>query len=107
MSVPSTKPSTRKAAAAAPAIARAKKPGGGTAAGGGINFQAAVTAIAGAHLLRGTAIGWLSVFDVPAAVWAESEGAGDDVRLELASGRSAEIQAKKGLKRGNALWNLT
>ena len=60
-----------------------KKPGGGTAAGGGINFQAAVTAIAGAHLLRGTPLGWLPVDDVPVAVWAESEGAGDDVRLEL------------------------
>lgn len=83
---------------------RTKKPGGGTAAGGGINFQAAVTAIAGAHLLRGTPLDWLPVGDVPVAVWAESEGAGDDVRLELSSTFSAEVQAKKGLSRGEALW---
>ncbi len=81
-----------------------KKPGGGTAVGGGINFQAAVTAIAGAHLLRGTPLGWLPVADVPVAVWAESEGAGDDLRLELGSGILAEIQAKKGLNRCPTLW---
>lgn len=82
-----------------------KKSGGGTAAGGGTNFQAAVTAIAGVHLMRGTPIGLLPVADVPRAVWAESEGAGDDVRIELASGVSAEIQVKKGLKRSQDLWD--
>lgn len=92
-------------AAASPAkVTLTKKPGGGTAAGGGINFQAAVTAIAGVHLLRGIPLGWIPVADVPVAVWAESEGAGDDVRLELSSIVSAEIQAKKGLNRGSTLW---
>lgn len=90
--------------AASAKAGRIKKAGGGTAAAGGINFQAAVTAIAGAHLLRGTPLGWLPVADVPVAVWAESEGAGDDVRLELSSAVSAEVQAKKGLNRGSALW---
>lgn len=94
----------QRAAAPPEKIARTKKPGGGTAAGGGINFQAAVTAIAGAHLLRGTPLGWLPVSDVPTAVWAESEGAGDDVRLELSSANSAEIQVKKGLNRSPKLW---
>ena len=90
---------------ASPAKAgQTKKPGGGTAAGGGINFQAAVTAIAGVHLLRGTPLSWLPVADVLVAVWAESEGAGDDVRLEFSSAISAEIQAKKGLQRGPTLW---
>nr|WP_141657178.1 hypothetical protein [Thiocapsa sp. KS1] len=83
---------------------KTKKPGGGTATGGGINFQAAVTAIAGAHLLRGTPLGWFPVRDVPVAVWAESEGAGDDVRLEFSPDISAEVQAKKGLKRNAKLW---
>lgn len=90
--------------AASAKAGRIKKAGGGTAAAGGINFQAAVTAIAGAHLLRGTPLGWLPVADVPVAVWAESEGAGDDVRLELSSAVSAEVQVKKGLNRGSALW---
>lgn len=81
-----------------------KKPGGGTAAGGGINFQAAVTAIAGAHMLRGTPIGWLPVPDIPIAVLAESEGAGDDLRLELTTNQHAEVQAKKGLTRSK-VWD--
>lgn len=84
--------------------ASAKKAGGGVAAGGGINFQAAVTAIAGARLLHGTQLDWIQVPDVPVAVWAESEGVGDDMRLELSSGASIEIQAKKGLRRGLKLW---
>lgn len=85
--------------------AKPKKPGGGAATGGGISFQAAVTAIAGVHLLRGSRLSWLPVADIPVAVWAESEGAGDDVRLELLSGDSVEIQAKKGLHRGSQLWD--
>lgn len=96
--------SETRASAQPEEAASAKKPGGGTAAGGGINFQAAVTAIAGAHLLRGISLGWLPVSDVPVAVWAESEGAGDDVRLELSSSIAVEIQAKKGLTRGLTLW---
>lgn len=83
---------------------KSKKPGGGTAAGGGINFQAAVTAIAGVHLLRGTPLDWFPVADVPVAVCAESEGAGDDMHLELKSSTVAEVQAKKGLRRGAKLW---
>lgn len=104
MSLPPKQSAVVKSGSAVPATIRAKKPGGGTAAGGGINFQAAVTAIAGAHMLRGSAIGWLPASDVPVAVWAESEGAGDDLRLELATGRNAEVQDKKGLNRGKALW---
>lgn len=83
-----------------------RPPGGGAATGGGINFQAAITAIAGAHLLRGTAMGWLGSVtqDTPIAVWAETNGPGDDVRLELATGEIVEVQAKKGLQRSNELW---
>jgi hypothetical protein len=96
--------SARRITVTAKSPARAKKPGGGTAAGGGINFQAAVMAIAAVHLLRGTSLGWLPIADVPVAVWAESEGPGDDIRLELTSDLVAEIQAKKGLNRGAKLW---
>ncbi|MCR8826959.1 NACHT domain-containing protein [Pseudosulfitobacter koreensis] len=42
--------------------------------------------------------------DIPVGIWAESEGPGDDLRLELVDGRVAEVQAKKGLQRGAALW---
>jgi hypothetical protein len=84
----------------------AKKSGGGAATGGGINFQAIVTAICGVHILRGASLGWLDgvANDRPLAVWAESDGAGDDIRLELEGGHSVEIQVKKGLQRGSTLW---
>jgi len=79
---------------------------GGAAAGGGLNFQAAVTAIAGVHLLAGQALGWLEGLtdDTPRAVWAESEGPGDDIRLELRDGAVVEVQVKKGLSTGERLW---
>ncbi|MDH1440520.1 hypothetical protein N5O88_09405 [Pseudomonas sp. GD03721] len=85
---------------------RVKKTGGGTAVGGGINFQATVTAIVGVHILRGTSLNWLEgvCSDKPSAVWAESEGPGDDLRIELGSSSRIEVQAKKGLARGPNLW---
>ena len=48
------------------------------------------------HLLRDTPIGWLDGLkkDAPIAIGAETHGPGDDVRLELATGEIAEVQAK-------------
>lgn len=85
---------------------QSKKTGGGAAFGGGANFQASLTAIVGAHILRGTPLGWLDGVcdDRPTAVWAESEGPGDDLRIELVDGSSIEVQGKKGLARGDNLW---
>lgn len=83
-----------------------KKTGGGTAVGGGINFQAAITTIVGVHILSGTALNWFEGVcrDKPVAVWAESEGPGDDLRVELEDNVNIEVQAKKGLVRGAHLW---
>lgn len=83
-----------------------KKSGGGTAIGGGVNFQAITTAIVAVHILRGTPIGWLDGvhYDIPLAVWAESEGPGDDIRIEFKDNVIGEAQVKKGLQRGKALW---
>jgi hypothetical protein len=83
-----------------------KQTGGGTAAGGGISFQAVATAIVAVHILRGAAMGWLYGVckDLPFAVWAESEGPGDDLRIELANDLAVEVQAKKGLTSGPNLW---
>ncbi|NIF28888.1 hypothetical protein F3J44_21220 [Pantoea sp. Tr-811] len=85
---------------------RSKKAGGGAAFGGGANFQAQLTAIVAAHVLGGKPLGWLEGIcdDRPVAVWAESEGPGDDLRIELLDGSSIEVQAKKGLERGDKLW---
>ncbi|WP_434120377.1 NACHT domain-containing protein [Pseudomonas fortuita] len=88
-------------------VEQKKKVGGGAAFGGGANFQAQLTAIVGAHILRGIPLGWLDGIcdDQPVAVWAESEGPGDDLRIELLNGSAVEVQAKKGLVRGEKLWS--
>lgn len=83
-----------------------KKSGAGTAPGGGVNFQANATAIVAVHILRGVQMGWMDgvTSDLPVAVWAESGLSGDDIRVELANGKTLEIQVKKGLSRSNKLW---
>lgn len=83
-----------------------RRSGGGSANAGGMNFQAAATAIAYVALARGRPLGWLGNIeeDIPVAIEAETESGGDDLRLELASGASVEIQVKKGLKKGKHLW---
>jgi len=86
---------------------KSRRTAGGAATGSGMNFQAVVTAIAGVHLMRGIRLGWLEgvVDDTPVAVWAETSGPGDDIRLELLAGTIVEIQAKRGLQAGEKLWN--
>lgn len=85
---------------------------GGSAVGGGLNFQACVSAIAAVHLARGTPIGWLKdvTADIPISLLAETGGPGDDIRLEFQDGSVAEIQAKRririGAKFGESLLNL-
>lgn len=83
-----------------------RRSGGGAANAGGMNFQAAATAIAYVALARGRPLGWLGNIeeDIPVAIEAETESGGDDLRLELASGASVEIQVKKGLRKGKHLW---
>ncbi len=80
---------------------------GGAATGGGINFQAAVSAIACVYMARGQQLSWLEKVaeDVPVAVYAETGGAGDDIRLLLKSGEIVEAQVKKGLRSGSKLWD--
>jgi len=79
---------------------------GGAAASGGMAFQAAVTAIAMTAVARGMRLNWLpDVDDTPAEVASETHGAGDDVRLRLATGEIVEVQCKKGLGRSIYLWD--
>ncbi len=89
-----------------PAKGQARRNAGGAATASGMNFQAAVTAIAGSHLLLGASLGWLDglVDDIPTAIWAETGGPGDDLRIELHNGDVVEAQVKRGLSRGDKLW---
>ena len=86
---------------------RKRQPSGGASTGGGMNFQAAVTAITYIHIARGCPLMWLNgiVDDVPTAVEVETAGAGDDLRLLLKDTSVVEVQAKKGLHAGANLWN--
>ena len=80
---------------------------GGSAAAGGINFQAAVTAIAEVHVASGAALLWLDGIanDIPTAVSSESGGPGDDIRLLLQDGSLVEVQVKRNLSAGARLWD--
>ncbi len=84
-----------------------KKSSGGSAAAGGMNFQAAVTAIAMVDAIAGRRLRWLDSAhaDVPALVLSETGGEGDDIALLLTDGKKVEVQAKKGLTRGDRLWD--
>ena len=79
---------------------------GGSAAAGGMNFHARVAAVAAVHLLVQRPLEWLEVFalDTPIAVWCETNGPGDDLRIDLANDVVVEAQVKKGLQRGDDLW---
>lgn len=80
---------------------------GGAATGGGMNFQAAVTAIAVVYMTRGVPVRWLSgvAHDLVIAVQAETGRGGDDIKLELIAGKQVEVQVKKGLRATSALWD--
>jgi tetratricopeptide (TPR) repeat protein len=78
---------------------------GGPALFAGSEYQSGAIAFVGAHILAGSQLGWLAPMDdTPVAVWAETGGPGDDIRIELASGTPhVEVQAKHGLTAGDKL----
>jgi hypothetical protein len=97
----SSLPSGRPRKASARAVA------GGAATAGGINFQAAVTAIALVSMVRGIPLGWLDgiVLDIPVEVLTETGGSGDDLRIRFHDGTISEAQIKRGLSAGKRLWD--
>jgi len=80
---------------------------GGSAAERGLDFQARVSAIVMAHLLAERPVGWLEgvLNDTPLELDAETGGPGDDIRFVSKCGKSVELQAKRGLQRGDRLWS--
>lgn len=74
---------------------------GGSAGDGGFQFQAKIIAFVSVHILAETAFAGLEqdMEGIPIAVSAETNGPGDDVRIELTQPASIiELQAKKGLR---------
>jgi tetratricopeptide (TPR) repeat protein len=70
----------------------------GSGAAGGFNFQAVVGAFIAAHLLADDQLRWSTWLDMPLSIAFEQGGAGDDIRIEFSSGKSYEIQVKRGLR---------
>ncbi|HBW3226917.1 TPA: hypothetical protein MEY05_005538, partial [Klebsiella pneumoniae] len=80
---------------------------GGSAAERGLDYQARVAAIAMTSLLLEQKVSWIEdVFNgVPVLIDAETGGPGDDISLKTNTGKSVEVQVKRGLKRGSDLWD--
>lgn len=80
---------------------------GGAATAGGLDFQAALSAIAYVHTLRGSPIPWTDEWTAlpPIAVSLETGGPGDDISLTLADGNTVEVQARKGLSASSRFWS--
>ena len=80
---------------------------GGSAAERGLDFLARVSAIVMAHLLAERPLGWLEgvLDDTPLEVHAETGGPGDDICFLVKDGTRVELQVKRGLQRGNDLWD--
>lgn len=89
-----------------PSVKKPKSAVGGSAAERGLDFQARVSAIVMAHLVAERPMGWLEgvLDDTPVELDAETGGPGDDVRFLSSGGKRVELQAKRGLQRGNDLW---
>jgi len=80
---------------------------GGSAGDGGFQFQAKIIAFVAVHILAQTALTGRNIEGVPVAVAAETNGPGDDIRIELILPEAVvELQAKKGL-RGDARFDKT
>ena len=78
---------------------------GGKATFSGTTYQAGVIALAYVHMLAMESLGWFGdIKDVPLSVAGETDGPGDDVRLNFGSlDGVAEVQAKAGLSGGKGL----
>lgn len=84
-----------------------KRMTGGSAAERGLDFQARISAIVMAHLLAEQPLGWLEgvLDDSPLELNAETGGPGDDICFLVKNRKRVELQAKRGLQRGNDLWD--
>lgn len=75
--------------------------------GGGADYQAEAYALVAAKILAGEALTWADTGcdRVPIFVCLETGSGGDDLLVRLQKGGQVEIQAKKGLQRGQDLWD--
>ena len=80
---------------------------GGMAMSAGAQYQSHVIADAYVYVVCQRQVPWFGLgARVPIAVWGESHGPGDDVRIEFAAGRGAEAQAKHSMGAGQEFTDL-
>lgn len=78
----------------------------GSGGDSGYDYQAACTAFVATSLLAGQPLDWFDdSTDVPSAIEAESDGPGDDLRIETVENRVIELQAKLGLRADGVFWD--
>lgn len=84
-----------------------KENAGGSATAGGINFQAMITALSMVYTATARKLPWLDglTAELPISVCAETGGSGDDIRVNFSNETYAEIQVKRGLRKGKRLWD--
>ena len=75
--------------------------------GGGADYQAEAYAFVSAKILAEEALNWVETGcdRVPAFVRMETGSGGDDLLISLRQNNKVELQAKKGLQRGDDLWD--
>jgi energy-coupling factor transporter ATP-binding protein EcfA2 len=80
---------------------------GGSASGGGYDFQAEAYALVASKILAEEGLNWpeTGCDRLPVSVRVETGKGGDDLCITLRSGATIELQAKRGLKRGDDLWS--
>ena len=88
-------------------LEKRRNPFGGSAGGGGYDYQAEAYALVAAKILAEEGLNWPETGRdrVPISVRMETGRGGDDLRITLRSGAKIELQAKRGLKRGDDLWH--
>lgn len=81
-------------------------PFGGSAGGGGYDFQAEAYALVSSKILAQESLNWVETGcdRVPVSVRMETGSGGDDLQIILRQGAKIELQAKRGLVRGDDLW---
>jgi tetratricopeptide (TPR) repeat protein len=79
---------------------------GGSAGAGGYSYQAEASAAVAAKMLAGESLNWAATGcrRIPVAILSETGTGGDDLRIDLESGAVVEVQAKKGVQKGEKLW---
>ena len=80
---------------------------GGSSGGGGYDYQAKAYVLIAAKMLAESPLnnwGDTGCNQIPVSISMEVGDGGDDLRVDLASGKQLDIQAKKGAKRGTILW---